>query len=167
MPFYARSDRYPQTHTGSKKMTICKRSGIEFKATSTRVKQHPLISEWLQLANREKWYSACVETIEALRESGASSIEEFEMELKSVRQETIQANEQKQAEAKEYWDEIKKQQKKRKVINSALRKAGYYWRKTSVDAFEIFSDEEKWTLFDSDDNPVSLEEALSRLKIIV
>lgn len=144
---------------------FCKRSGLEFESENKLIKQHPVISEWLQKANKEGWYSDCVKAVEKLFKAKAKTIQEFNQELEIIRKESLEANQKSQAERNAYFQKIEQQRKERQRINSLLKKAGYSWGQHYVDMFQISSDEFEWVLFDPNGNATTIEQALKDLGV--
>ncbi len=143
-------------------LAVCKRTGLEFEAPSKRYKQHPTISGWLQKASTEGWYRDCVETIEALKNGGATTIEEYIVELEIVRPIAIAANEKKQNDRETYWEKIKEEFKERRRQNATLRNAGYRWRNLAYEPED--PDQADWSLISPEGEIVSVQKALTEIE---
>lgn len=143
---------------------ICERSSLSFEIDSKRFKQHPKISDWLQTANKEGWYSAGVEAIEFGRKQGLKTIDEF-TELINLAKANAKVNQETRSRL---WAErkaqLKEQHRSREILAKTLSKNGYRWENNQIlDIAQGETGDYVRELISPDGKVVLLKEAIAQI----
>lgn len=144
-------------------MAICQITGIEFAG---RGKNHPALRSILDDAFRSNTRNEVLERLEAARNAGVATIEEF-VAIASGAQ--VEAKDDQKAALKAQQDadtDRRNERRRREELNRKLKAAGYRWQKRGNFAEMMFDenyDSVEWQLVDSDGNAVKLEDAVKTL----
>lgn len=117
----------------------CQYTGIEFEARSKRSKNHPLVSQFLNDANKDGRryrgaYDAAKGIFADIRNQGITDINEV-MSLAADAYHSWQENGATPVIRRTAGDRIREQKnasRRRDAINKILKTNGYYWRKEEV-----------------------------------
>jgi hypothetical protein len=155
---------------GIKTMAFCEKTGLEFEATSKRVRNHPTIMAMLSDAYRDGWHFDAMEAIKSGRNAGYTTIEQFVSALNDAKEQyKLRTNAIYAAEMqrKREAEEVRRQ---RHVTNSLLRSRGYEWQRGYSDSDienDIWNGEGEatgaWELVSPDHRDVSVKEAMFEL----
>ena len=162
--------------------TTCERTGIAFDATSKRQKNHPLVSAFLDAANKDGKryagaYGAAANILIDIKAAGIETIEDA-MDYASQAYTAWKNGEAKPIIRKTvgyYLRERKANAESREAINAKLRAHGYRWHKEdeeSMDAFGATAFESRyganasvaWTLLAPDNREVTVQQALQEIE---
>ena len=144
----------------------CQYTGVEFEAASKRSKNHPLVSEFLNAANKEgkSYIGAYHYAKEFLAVAEGNTIEEI-MEFVNGA-----FCEWKKSDAKSFKVETYKSNRKRQERDSqriSLRNAGYTWHKEDEESMDFAGPNafngNMWTLLDPHGNEVSKSDAMKAI----
>jgi hypothetical protein len=105
-----------------KNMIVCQRSGLAFDPTSSRQKNHPQISAWLQEANKDGWYRECAEAIDLGKKKGFDRIEHFGELIAVAKDKSLKSAEWERRKA-----ENNDRATRRAVIKETFHRNGYQW----------------------------------------
>lgn len=157
-------------------MTItitCQYTGISFEASSKRSKNHPLVSELLNSASRDKHnagrYSTSLTALKRAREAGMTDIHEviaFVDRFVAGDIEDTQRVKRAEAEAMAAANRQREAAKQaRKEQNTFLRSHGYTWSKEFADRdeYESGDDPSLWALFAPDGRSVPPSQAMDEI----
>jgi hypothetical protein len=154
----------------------CERTGITFEAkpSRTRTHTHPTIIVLLSEADRYGWYSVALTALEAGREAGYTTIEEFVTQLREAEKEWKAGHE---AEARYYAQTDRDRDRAETTAttekatsapntqNAQLREHGYKWGK-SYDDYNAYEEDkpDTWYLATPDGRLISGEQALDEIE---
>lgn len=135
---------------------VCQFTGIEFEAATKRSKNHPRISNLLNEANRDGWYSAALDSIKKNRGAGVKDIKEFVAAAYSAKEAYFtkkDADFAAQAEAvRKNKEQMEAAKEARIAQNNFLREHGYHWSKTGYSSYDAYEEggPDEWELIAAD-----------------
>jgi hypothetical protein len=144
----------------------CQHSGIEFEASSTRTKQHPLIATLKAEANKRGNYREVNEALDAVKKAGGYTTIESYMQMVK---EYINGKAQKAKDLAQRHAQDDAKRKSQQQAETELLKANGYEMKKVV---EVENDDrqgeydlvDRWYLFSPDGRQVSRFQALDEIK---
>ena len=147
----------------------CQYTGLAFEAKSSRSKNHPVIAEMLNQANKGGTYSATVSALNKAREQGFATIEQFVDYANAIISGKLAKRAKAEQLAREQEAEIRQRQAeaktRRQEQNAFLRQRGYAWSKEYADYDEYEEGEpSRWVLRSPDDRAVDVAQALDEIE---
>lgn len=149
----------------------CEKTGLVFEAATRRTKNHPSIMFVLGEANKGGWYTQALDAIKRGREAGFTTVEQFVAAMRDA--ESAFNAEQRAAYSAEVSQRLAREEaaRQRHILNEWLRESDYHWSNLGQsaeeleDGFDIFVNDDEapaWQLFDRDNKPVSIKQAMQR-----
>lgn len=148
----------------------CQYTGLDFEAASTRSKNHPLVSQFVNDANKDgrHYHGAYHAAKEIISNTGESDIESVLAVANAQYAEWV-ANAKAAVNRKFAQEKERKEAKKaRAEQNGTLRRHGYTWSREDEESMDFAGPNafngQTWTLYSSDSREVTVAEALAEIK---
>ena len=158
----------------------CQHSGIEFEAATRRTKQHPLVAEIKNYANKDGSYHEVNNALDAAEKAGGyATIEEYMAKVQAIlngaKERRVELDRKRAEDRKREEAEKIERKRKRQERNAFLKDNGYNWNKVEIGTEEDqfpggygagigeFSHYE-WQLWSPDGRHVTTEQALDGIE---
>lgn len=149
---------------------ICQHSGIEFEASTSRTKQHPLVADLKAEANKRGTYREVNEAMDAVKKAGGyTTAEEYIQMVKAhISNKAQQAKEVAQRRAERFAQAEAEAKAKKQAEDALLKEHGYEMKKVveqiNDDGQGEYDLVDRWYLHSPDGRRVSRNEALDEIK---